>query len=142
MIAEAAAYYADQDMTLWDALCRLFEKYGYHKEKVLNIEMNGIDAAKKMEGLMKALRESQIEKIGGVSVSEVRDYQQGIEGLPPADVLYYRMADGSVIIVRPSGTEPKMKIYIMTNASGESEAGEKIKDFEQDFSNRIKKVTG
>ena len=130
-LTEMAAWYASQGMTLYDALQALFEKYGYYGEKTLNLVMPGLDGLKKMADLMANLREKPPVEIAGVAVKEQKDYKDGsvvnvADGckstmeLSGSNVLRYEMADGTSLIVRPSGTEPKVKVYIL--AQGASKA--------------------
>ena len=130
-LTEMAAWYASQGMTLYDALQALFEKYGYYGEKTLNLVMPGLDGLKKMADLMAGLRAKPPVEIAGVAVREQKDYQDGSvvrvsDGVRSAmelsgsNVLRYEMADGTSLIVRPSGTEPKVKVYI--RATGENKA--------------------
>ena len=130
-LSEMAAWYASQGMTLYDALQALFEKYGYYGEKTMNLVMPGLDGLKKMADLMANLRENPPTEIAGVAVKQQKDYKDGsvvnvTDGsketmeLSGSNVLRYEMADGTSLIVRPSGTEPKVKVYILAN--GESKA--------------------
>ena len=131
LIAEMAAWYHAKGMTLLDALNGLFDKYGWYMEKTLNLVMPGVDGLEKMQALMKELRSNPPESIGGGEVIRLRDYLDGsinVIGLGKVDrtpyfgsnVLYFELADGSIFIVRPSGTEPKIKVYIL--ARGEDRA--------------------
>ncbi len=126
LIAEMAAYYKTRGMTLIDALDELFEKYGYFREEVFSIGMSGADAQEKMAALMKNLRKNPPREIGGKAIATVKDYltekaldvQTGAisgTGLPKSDVLWYLTEDGNLIVVRPSGTEPKVKVYVLAN---------------------------
>ena len=137
LIAEMAAYYHEMNMTLADALQALYEKYGYYNEKTLNLVMPGLDGLEKMRSIMANLRKSPLAEIAGVEVSQVRDYADGSisvanigkVGETPfkgSNVLYYELADGTSFIIRPSGTEPKIKIYILANGSSMEEVEEKI----------------
>ncbi|MDE6107145.1 MAG: phospho-sugar mutase [Oscillospiraceae bacterium] len=128
---EMAAWYYDRGMTLYDALQELYEKYGDYQEKTLNLVMPGLDGLQKMAKLMADLREKPPVEIAGVAVKEQKDYKDGsvvnvatgektFMELTDSNVLRYEMVDGTSVIVRPSGTEPKVKVYIL--ASGESKA--------------------
>ena len=130
LIAEMAAHYHAMGMTLLDAVDALYKKYGYFKEKTLNLVMPGLDGLQKMAALMKSLREDPPKEIGGEKVARIRDYADGsiyVSGLGKVDktpfwgsnVLYFELADGSNFIVRPSGTEPKIKVYLLIR--GESD---------------------
>ena len=136
-LSEMAAWYASQGMTLYDALQALFEKYGYYGEKTMNLVMPGLDGLKKMADLMAGLREKPPVEIAGVAVKEQKDYQDGsvvnvADGckstmeLSGSNVLRYEMADGTSLIVRPSGTEPKVKVYILANGGSKVECDEKV----------------
>ena len=131
-LSEMAAWYASQGMTLYDALQALFEKYGYYGEKTMNLVMPGLDGLKKMADLMANLRQNPPTEIAGVAVKQQKDYQDGsvvnvADGsketmeLSGSNVLRYEMADGTSLIVRPSGTEPKVKVYILANGATKAE---------------------
>ena len=137
LIAEMAAWYHAKGMTLLDAVHALYEKYGWYKEKTLNLVMPGVDGLEKMQALMKTLRANPPESIGGEKVIRLRDYQDGsitVLGLGKIDrtpyygsnVLYFELADGSIFIVRPSGTEPKIKVYLLVRGSSEDACAEKL----------------
>ena len=136
-LTEMAAWYASQGMTLYDALQALFEKYGYYGEKTLNLVMPGLDGLKKMADLMAGLRTQPPVEIAGVAVREQKDYQDGSvvrvsDGvrstmeLSGSNVLRYEMADGTSLIVRPSGTEPKVKVSILANGESKAACDEKV----------------
>ena len=131
--AEMAAWYYDRGMTLYDALQELYAKYGQFAEKTLNLVMPGLDGLQKMAALMAGLREKPPVEIAGVAVKEQKDYKDGsvVEvatgkrgkmELSGSNVLRYEMADGTSLIVRPSGTEPKVKVYILTKGETRAEA--------------------
>ena len=139
-LTEMAAWYADQGMTLYDALMALFQKYGYYSEKTLNLVMPGLDGLKKMAQLMSTLRDKPPVEIAGVAVKEQKDYQDGsvvcvADGskstmeLSGSNVLRYEMADGTSLIVRPSGTEPKVKVYILANGAAREETDAKVASY-------------
>jgi len=132
LIAEMAAWYATQGLTLADALQALFEKYGWYGEKTHNLVMPGVDGAEKMAKLMADLRGNPPKEIAGVRVVAHRDYRSGIETddltgettemeLRNSNVLRYHTEDGTAVIVRPSGTEPKVKVYILTQGKDPAE---------------------
>ena len=136
-LTEMAAWYASQGMTLYDALQALFEKYGYYGEKTLNLVMPGLDGLKKMADLMAGLRRNPPAEIAGTAVRQQKDYQDGsvvnvADGarstmeLSGSNVLRYERADGTSLIVRPSGTEPKVKVYILANGASKAECEEKV----------------
>ncbi|MCL2366959.1 MAG: phospho-sugar mutase [Oscillospiraceae bacterium] len=140
LIAEMAAWYAGQNMTLWDALERLYEKYGQYSEYTLNLLMPGLDGITRMRELMAGLRGSPPKGILKTRVMVMRDYESGTEidvesgtitkmELSGSNVLRYDLEDDTVVIVRPSGTEPKVKVYIMTRSETHIECDEKIKKY-------------
>ena len=130
-LTEMAAWYAGQGMTLYDALQGLYEKYGHFGERTMNLVMPGLDGLKKMAKLMADLRANPPKEVGGATVAQWKDYQDGsvvdaatgahtTMELSGSNVLRYELSDGTSVIVRPSGTEPKVKVYIL--ARGESQA--------------------
>ena len=125
LITEMAGWYAAQGMTLYDALLTLYAKYGWYGEKTHNLVMPGVDGLEKMAALMKRLRQTPPTEIAGVTVVVRKDYADGNAvdcatgavtpmELHGSNVLRYELADGTTILVRPSGTEPKIKVYILT----------------------------
>ncbi len=137
MVAEMAAYYYEKGMSLKDALDGLYEKYGNFAEKTLNLVMPGLDGLQKMAALMARLRAEPLAEICGVPVVKMRDYKTGdlsVSGLgvvgkthiSGSNVLYYELADGSSFIVRPSGTEPKVKVYLLVRDENQEKCAEKI----------------
>ena len=140
MVAEMAAHYHKLGMTLLDALKALYEKYGYYKEKTLNLVMPGVDGVEKMKNLMAQLRSNPPEEISGVEVVRMRDYSDGsiyVAGLGKvgttpfsgSNVLYFELADGCTFIIRPSGTEPKIKIYLLVKGSDMAQCEERIEKY-------------
>ena len=136
-LTEMAAWYAGQGMTLYDALMKLYEKYGWYGEKTLNLVMPGLDGLRKMADLMAGLRAQPPVEIAGVAVKEQKDYQDGsvVEvatgarstmELSGSNVLRYELSDGTSLIVRPSGTEPKVKVYILASGASKAECDEKV----------------
>ena len=132
LLTEMAAWYYSQGMTLFDALNALFEKYGWYGEKTHNLVMPGLDGAEKMAALMKSLRETPPSEIAGVKVATYKDYSDGTArdaasgevtkiALSGSNVLRFELCDGTHIVVRPSGTEPKIKVYILTKGSDAQE---------------------
>ncbi|WP_298031800.1 phospho-sugar mutase [uncultured Dysosmobacter sp.] len=136
-LTEMAAWYAAQGKTLADALDALYEKYGYFAEKTCNLVMPGLDGLKDMANLMKSLREDRPAEISGVRVAVFKDYQDGsvldcatgeksAMELSGSNVLRFEMADGTSVIVRPSGTEPKIKVYILTQGRDAADAAANV----------------
>ena len=137
MLTEMAAWYAGQGMTLYDALQALFAKYGHYGEKTLNLVMPGLDGLKKMAALMDALRQQPPADIGGTQVVCRKDYQDGsvvdvktgektTMELSGSNVLRFELADGTSVLVRPSGTEPKVKVYVLTRGDDQAQCDERV----------------
>ena len=143
MITEMAAYYASRGMTLYDAMEEVYKKYGFFAEKVVSIEMPGIDGKEKTARLMDSLRNDSPKSLGGTAVVSVADYKSGKvtdadgnvsgTGLPTSDVLYFRLADGSSVVIRPSGTEPKVKVYYMVSGSEKEETNARLAKYMEAF---------
>ena len=136
-MTEMAAWYYGQGMTLADAMEALYKKYGDFREKTLNLVMPGLDGLKKMADLMAGLRAKPPVEIAGVAVAQQKDYKDGsvvdvatgkksAMELSGSNVLRYEMADGTSVIVRPSGTEPKVKVYLLTRGDSQAACDEKI----------------
>lgn len=111
LICEAAAYYSSKGKTLYDVLLALYAEYGSYLEGLESRTLKGIDGVAQINAIMNDWRSNPPTEIGGVKVTEVLDYSAGLDGLRPENVLKYRRADGSWFCLRPSGTEPKIKIY-------------------------------
>ena len=140
IITEMAGWYAAQGMTLFDALGTLYEKYGYYKNALCNFAFEGEDGMKKMNSIMDHLRHNAPAEIAGFKVVGDSDYQLSVrtEGaekteitLPKSNVLEYRLENGSKLIVRPSGTEPKIKIYLSGKGKTAAESDEIIAKMEK-----------
>lgn len=135
-LCEAAAYYKTKHMTLWDAMIALYERYGYYKDGIVSITMKGMEGLEKIQGIMASLRENPPKEVGGYRVTAVRDYQKGIirdlstgaelpTGLPTSNVLYFEMEHNTWVCIRPSGTEPKIKLYYGVVGTSLADAEEK-----------------
>ena len=142
LLTEMAAWYATQGMTLYDALDVLYRKYGWYGEKTYNLVMPGLDGLEKMANLMKSLRQNPPAAISGVAVARRKDYTDGSVvdcatgavsemELKGSNVLRYELADGTTILVRPSGTEPKIKVYILTQGKDATERDANIEKYGQ-----------
>lgn len=141
-LCEAAAYYKTKNMTLWDAMLAMYERYGYYKDDVTSITLKGIEGLAKIQKIMDTLRENAPSEIGAYKVTAVRDYKKDTitdtasgavkpTGLPSSNVLYYEMTDGAWVCVRPSGTEPKVKFYLGVKGSSLEDADEKSQALSQ-----------
>ena len=142
LLTEMAAHYAAQGMTVLDALQALFAKFGCYGEKTHNLVMPGLDGLADMAKLMKSLRETPPAEIAGVKVVQFKDYADGsvvdcatgeksTMELSGSNVLRFELADGTSIIVRPSGTEPKIKVYILTKGADFAQRDENIQKYSQ-----------
>ena len=142
MVAEMAAYYHDKGMNLSQAMESLYAKYGRYAEKTLNLVMPGLDGIVKMKDLMAELRSNPPKQIAGVEVFKLRNYSDGsikvpelgVMGQTPikgSNVLYFELADGTSFIVRPSGTEPKVKVYILCKGADKAECDAKIAKYSE-----------
>ena len=140
LLTEMAAWYHAQGMTLFDALQKLYEKYGWYGEKTHNLVMPGLDGLEKMTSLMNTLRTAPPAEIAGTAVVARRDYLNGTQTdcvsgavtqieLKGSNVLRFALSDGTVILVRPSGTEPKIKVYILTQGKDASERDARIEAY-------------
>lgn len=149
VLSEMAAWYAGQGMTLYDALQALFKKYGYYGERTMNLVMPGLDGLEKMKKLMADLREQPPVEIAGTEVLTQKDYQTGTArcvktgavsqmDLSGSNVLRYEMGDGTSVIVRPSGTEPKVKVYILANGENRKTCDTKVARY-ADWAESLKK---
>ena len=141
-LCEAAAYYKTKDMTLWDAMVAMYEKYGYYKDAVKSIGLSGIEGLAKIQNIMDTLRSNTPAEVGGYKVVSARDYKLDTikdmasgevkpTGLPSSNVLYYDMNDGAWMCVRPSGTEPKIKFYYGVKGTSLEDAEAKSAAFGQ-----------
>ena len=126
LIAEMAAYYYSKGMSLYEGLLELYKKYSFFKEKTISITLKGIEGLAKIQEIISYFRNTNIEVINDIKVVELKDYKEGIDDLPKADVLKYFLEDESWIAVRPSGTEPKLKFYIAVKGKDEEEANAKL----------------
>ena len=135
-LCEAAAYYKTKDMTLWDAMIEMYEKYGYYKDDIQSITLKGIEGLAKIQEILETLRKNPPAEIAGYKVLKARDYKADTikdmqtgevssTGLPSSNVLYYDLSDDAWLCVRPSGTEPKVKFYYGVKGVSLADADEK-----------------
>ena len=143
MILEMTAYYKKKGMTLSDALAELYKTYGLYAEKTIDIYMEGLDGIENRKKVMQNLRDNTPTSIGGVAVKSAGDYKSGevrdlesgelsTTGQPSSDVLYYTLVNEDKIIVRPSGTEPKIKIYVLAHDEDKANLDSKLNAYEKD----------
>ena len=140
LLTEMAAWYAGQGMTLYDALQALYEKYGWFGERTVNLVMPGLDGLKKMAALMAGLRQTPPADVAGTPVAQWKDYQdgsvtdaatgaKGTMELSGSNVLRYELADGTSVIVRPSGTEPKVKVYVLARGTDRDDCAARVEKY-------------
>lgn len=148
MIAEMTLYYKSKGLSLYEGFINLCEKYGYYKENLISIELKGKEGQEKIKACLDNLRKNPIKDINGVKVKNFFDYKESIEKdlesgeikevkLPRSNVLKYALEDGSWFVVRPSGTEPKMKVYLAVVGSNLEDSNKKIKEFEKNIMKNI-----
>ena len=136
-LCEAAAYYMDKGLTLWDQMVNMYEKYGYFKEGIYTMTLAGDDGAKRINEILDNLRKDPPTELAGYKVVKTRDYENDIvkdlatgetttTGLPKSNVLYFDMTDDAWFCVRPSGTEPKIKFYAGIKGNSLEDADEKL----------------
>ncbi len=141
-LCEAACYYKEKGFTLWDQMINIYEKYGYYKETQVAIVREGSQGAKEIENMMTSTRNKDVEKIGNYKVLKFKDiYKDYVKdmvtgeitksGFPKSNVLYYELEDNSWCCVRPSGTEPKIKLYMGIKADTEKEADRKLEELKE-----------
>ena len=143
LVTEMAAFYAKQGKSLYDVLIGIFEKYGYYKEGVANIAFPGLAGLEAMKNRMSDLRANPPKEIAGIKVETVADYQTGIitnadgstkpTGLPSSNVLFYTLENGDSIVIRPSGTEPKIKHYYLVSSPTEAQTDAKLEMYKKAF---------
>ena len=140
LLTEMTAWYAARGMTLLDALQAIYETYGYYGENTLNLVMPGLEGMGKMQAIMAALRQTPPDQIAGTTVCLQRDYQTGTERdtatgettameLAGSNVLGYQLADGTTLVVRPSGTEPKIKVYVLASGTDSADCQTKVEQY-------------
>lgn len=121
LCCEMTAWYREQGLTLAQAMDALYEKYGCYHNRLGSFTYEGADGMAKMQAIMDTLRANPPKTLAGEPVTEVTDYSQGVRGLPRSNVLEYRSGNGKVL-VRPSGTEPKIKVYLSSRAGTMADA--------------------
>ena len=148
-LCEAAAYYKSKGLSLWDQMINIYEKYGYYKEGQVSIVLEGAEGAEKIKEMMTAMRGKDIGKIGEYKVLKFRDYDRNIikdmqtgetteTGLPKSNVLYYELENNSWCCVRPSGTEPKIKLYMGIKADTTEKANKKLEELKEAMENLVR----
>jgi len=137
LLAEAAAYYKEKGLTLWDNMLNMYKTYGYYKESQISITLEGADGAQKIKGMMERIRTNPPKQVGKYKVLKFRDYLYGTikdcaseevynEDLPKSNVLYFELENDFWVAIRPSGTEPKIKFYMGVKGESLEEAKELV----------------
>ena len=126
LICEMFAYYKTRGISLLDKLEELYQRFGYCLNTLHSYEFEGSAGLEKMNNIMASMRDDMSE-IGGLKIEKLNDYLQGIDGLPKSDVIKFYLEGNSSVVVRPSGTEPKMKVYVSVSADSRIEA-EKVEN--------------
>ncbi len=148
-LCEAAAYYQSKGLSLWDQMINIYEKYGYYKEGQVSIVLEGADGAEKIKSMMTAMREKDIRSIGDYNVLRFRDYDRNIfkdmatgrikeTGLPKSNVLYYELENNAWCCVRPSGTEPKIKLYVGVKDYDPDKIDKRLEDLQSAMENLVR----
>lgn len=143
-LCEVAAYCKKNNMTLWDMMVEMYEKYGYYKETQYTITLKGIDGSRQIAQIMDKLRENPPKAFGDLKVLKFRDYEtgrtvdmetgeEGVTGLPKSNVLYFELPDNFWCCARPSGTEPKIKFYMGVKGSSLADADAKVEKLTEDL---------
>ena len=141
-LCEAACYYQSKGKTLWDQMIAIYEKYGYYKETQVSIVREGAQGAEEIKQIMTNTRNKDIEKIGDYKVLTFKDIEKDYvknmitgeeskSGLPKSNVLYYELENNNWCCIRPSGTEPKIKLYMGVKGKTDEEATKKLEDLKQ-----------
>lgn len=145
-LCEAAAYYKNKGLTLWDQMLNIYEKYGYYKEEAVSLTFEGVDGAQKIQKMLEDMRNEPLNKIGNFKVLKFRDYKKEIikdlitgeetkTNLPNSNVLYYELENNSWCCIRPSGTEPKIKFYLGVKSNSMENADKELDIMKQDMLN-------
>ena len=148
-LCEAACYYQSKGKTLWDQMIAIYEKYGYYKETQVSIVREGAEGAEEIKQIMASTRNKDIEKIGDYKVLTFKDIEKDYvkdmvtgeeskSGLPKSNVLYYELEDNNWCCIRPSGTEPKIKLYMGVKGKTDEETNKKLEDLKQAMLNVVK----
>ena len=124
LICQMARYYKRRGMSLVEAMRALYQEYGFYRNKTLSLSYPGADGSARMRDIMQSLRTNAFSELGGCTVERVVDYAGGVNRLPAANVVEFGLAGENKLIVRPSGTEPKIKAYLFAKGATDEEATE------------------
>ena len=148
-LCEAASYYKSRGKTLWDAMQDIYKKYGYYEETQVSNTLEGADGAKRIREIMDKMRNTTVEQINNLKVITFKDIENDIQknietgeitktGLPKSNVLYYELEDDNWCCIRPSGTEPKIKVYMGAKGVTKEEAKERLEGLKEEMIKIIK----
>lgn len=137
LVVEMAQYYLGSGKSLAQVLNELYTRYGYVETRLLSYDIAGVISMEKMTQVMREMRERSVQMLDGSEVTQKKDYFLGIDDLPKSNVLSFATADGKKVIVRPSGTEPKVKVYLSACAASQQEAIRMLDGMEKDMNSRI-----
>lgn len=140
LLCEAAAYYKTKGKTLLDVLNEIFEKYGYYKEKQISLVLEGAEGKARIDRMMESYRKDFPQQIGNLKMSQYIDYLKAYEDIPPSNVLKFYLEDGSWYAIRPSGTEPKIKVYIYTKGNTLEESNKNLEMLEEIVMNKLNSI--
>jgi len=141
-LCEAAAFYKDKGLTLWDEMINIYEKYGYYKEGLVSVTMKGIEGAEKIKAILEKIRNNPPKKLGYHKVIEARDYEtkkifnyvenkESLSTLPKSNVIYFDLEDAAWCCIRPSGTEPKVKFYMGVKGNSMEDSDVKLENLKE-----------
>ena len=144
LLCEAAAYYKEKGITLWEQMLNLYEKYGYYKEGIKQVTLEGIEGAKKIKQILADLRSNPPKKLGKYHIKRIQDYEAQTVldyntneiskiNLPKSNVLYYELEEDGWVAIRPSGTEPKIKYYMGIRGNSLEDATNKLEELEKEL---------
>ena len=147
-LCEAACYYKQKNMTLWDAMQEMYKKYGYYREKQFSITLKGVEGAQKIKEMMENMRKASPQEIAGQKVLSIGDYEKQViysketgeetpTNLPKSNVLYYELENDTWCCVRPSGTEPKIKFYMGVKGNSLEDAEAKLEELENEIKKKV-----
>ena len=143
LVAEACVVYAEKGMTLYDALMEIYETYGFYREKVKSYTLEGKAGIEAIQNAMALLRKTPPEAIANVAVAKAEDFQKPEEtGLPKSNVLRFTLSDGAWVTVRPSGTEPKLKLYIGAHAETDAAVQKRLDELMNDMDAKLSVLLG
>ncbi|MCC3864233.1 phospho-sugar mutase [Terrisporobacter petrolearius] len=140
LISEMAAYYYSKDMSLYEGLQELYKKYGYFKEETISLTLAGIEGLEKIGEIISYFRNNDLESIDNKKVVEIKDFADGIDDLPKANVIKYFLEDESWVAIRPSGTEPKLKFYLAVKGDDEDVCNNKLSGIKKSINEIINKL--